>query len=301
MRADVFLAARLDCTRSAVQHDIQEGRVTRNGKPAKANTKVKEGDVFQVQVLPPVDLEARPENIPLDILYEDQDVIVVNKPRGMVVHPAAGNPDGTLVNALLYHCRDLSGINGVIRPGIVHRLDKDTSGVMICAKNDRAHLSLAEQIQKKEAKRTYLAIVRGNIKDDRGHIETQLDRDPRDRKKMAVVPSGGRWAATDYEVLERYGKFTVVRCRLLTGRTHQIRAQMAAAGHPLLGDGKYGNERENRRYGRHGQALYSYKLTFHFTTDAGPLEPLNGRSWQVEEVDFVQEYFPGFSLPRTEG
>lgn len=152
MRADVFLAARLDCTRSAVQHDIQEGRVTRNGKPAKANTKVKEGDVFQVQVLPPVDLEARPENIPLDILYEDQDVIVVNKPRGMVVHPAAGNPDGTLVNALLYHCRDLSGINGVIRPGIVHRLDKDTSGVMICAKNDRAHLSLAEQIQKRKPK-----------------------------------------------------------------------------------------------------------------------------------------------------
>lgn len=260
LRADVFLAARLDCTRSAVQHDIQEGRVTRNGKPAKANTKVKEGDVFQVQVLPPVDLEARPENIPLDILYEDQDVIVVNKPRGMVVHPAAGNPDGTLVNALLYHCRDLSGINGVIRPGIVHRLDKDTSGVMICAKNDRAHLSLAEQIQKKEAKRTYLAIVRGNIKDDRGHIETQLDRDPRDRKKMAVVPSGGRWAATDYEVLERYGKFTVVRCRLLTGRTHQIRVHMTYIGHPLVGDPKYCPQKTC--FSINGQALHSEQMTF---------------------------------------
>lgn len=260
LRTDVFLAARLDCTRSAVQHDIQEGRVTRQGKPAKANTKVKEGDVFQVLVPPPVDLAAKPENIPLDILYEDEDVIVVNKPRGMVVHPAAGNPDGTLVNALLYHCRDLSGINGVIRPGIVHRLDKDTSGVMICAKNDLAHQSLAEQIQKKEAKRTYLAIVRGNVKEDHGHIETQLDRDPRDRKKMAVVPAGGRWAATDYEVLERYGKFTVVRCRLLTGRTHQIRVHMTYIGHPLVGDPKYAPQKTC--FSISGQALHSEQLTF---------------------------------------
>ena len=260
LRADVFLAARLGCTRSNVQHDIQEGLIAREGKPVKANYKVKIGDVFQVTVLPPADLEAKPENIPLDILYEDEDVIVVNKPRGMVVHPAAGNPDGTLVNALLYHCKDLSGINGVIRPGIVHRLDKDTSGVMICAKNDKAHLSLAEQIQKKEAKRTYLAIVRGNIKEDHGHIETQLDRDPRDRKKMAVVPQGGRWAATDYEVLERYGKFTVVRCRLLTGRTHQIRVHMTYIGHPLVGDPKYAPQKTC--FSINGQALHSEQLTF---------------------------------------
>ena len=255
----MFLAARLDCTRSAVQHDIQEGRVTRQGKPAKANTKVKEGDVFQVLVPSPVDLAAKPENIPLDILYEDEDVIVVNKPRGMVVHPAAGNPDGTLVNALLYHCRDLSGINGVIRPGIVHRLDKDTSGVMICAKNDLAHQSLAEQIQKKEAKRTYLAIVRGNVKEDHGHIETQLDRDPRDRKKMAVV-AGGRSAVTHWSVLERFPGYTYVECRLETGRTHQIRVHMAHIGHPILGDTVYGNKRAVP--GLQGQCLHAVGLRF---------------------------------------
>ncbi|WP_432643035.1 RluA family pseudouridine synthase [Acidaminococcus sp.] len=260
IRADVFLAGRLSCTRSNVQHDLEQGLITRSGKSVKANYKVKKGDTFRVKVLPPVSLEARPQDIPLDILYEDEDVIVVNKPRGMVVHPAAGNPDGTLVNALLFHCHDLSGINGVIRPGIVHRLDKDTSGVMICAKNDQAHLSLAEQIQKKEAKRTYLAIVRGNLKEDHGHIETQLDRDPRDRKKMAVVSSGGRWAATDYEVLERYGKFTVVRCKLLTGRTHQIRVHMTYIGHPLVGDPKYAPQKTC--FSINGQALHSETLTF---------------------------------------
>ncbi|MCD2436217.1 RluA family pseudouridine synthase [Acidaminococcus sp. NSJ-142] len=259
-RADVFLAARLDLTRSNVQHDLAEGRVTRQGKAVKANYKVKTGDVFQVLIPPAVTLEAVPQNIPLDILYEDEDVIVINKPRGMVVHPAAGNPDGTLVNALLYHCHDLSGINGVVRPGIVHRLDKDTSGVMIAAKNDLAHLSLSQQIQSKEAKRTYLAIVRGNIKEDQGHIETQLDRDPKDRKKMAVVAQGGRFAATDYQVLERYGKFTVVRCKLLTGRTHQIRVHMTYIGHPLVGDPKYGPQKTC--FSIEGQALHSETLTF---------------------------------------
>lgn len=259
-RADVFLAERLGETRSNVQHSIQKGLVYRGGKPAKANYKVKQGDVFQVVELPPVDVTAKPQNIPLDILYEDGDVIVVNKPRGMVVHPAAGNPDGTLVNALLFHCHDLSGINGVIRPGIVHRLDKDTSGVMICAKNDAAHLSLAKQIQTKEAKRTYIAIVRGNIKEDSGHIETQIARDPHDRKKMAVVPTGGRFAATDFEVLERYGRFTVVRCHLLTGRTHQIRVHMTYIGHPLVGDPKYAPEKTC--FSINGQALHSETLTF---------------------------------------
>ena len=259
-RVDVLLARQLEATRSKVQHDLKEGLVTLAGRPVKANYKVKAGDVFRVIIPPAEELEVLPQDIPLDILYEDQDVIVINKPRGMVVHPAPGNPDGTLVNALLYHCTDLSGINGVIRPGIVHRLDKDTSGVMIAAKNDMAHVSLSEQIQKKEAKRTYLAIVRGNIKEDTGHIETQLDRDPKDRKKMAVVPSGGRWAATDYEVLERYGKFTVVRCKLLTGRTHQIRVHMTYLGHPLVGDPKYGPQKTC--FSIQGQALHSEKLTF---------------------------------------
>ena len=256
-RVDVLLARQLEATRSKVQHDLKEGLVTLAGRPVKANYKVKAGDVFRVIIPPAEELEVLPQDIPLDILYEDQDVIVINKPRGMVVHPAPGNPDGTLVNALLYHCTDLSGINGVIRPGIVHRLDKDTSGVMIAAKNDMAHVSLSEQIQKKEAKRTYLAIVRGNIKEDTGHIETQLDRDPKDRKKMAVVPSGGRWAATDYEVLERYGKFTVVRCKLLTGRTHQIRVHMTYLGHPLVGDPKYGPQKTC--FSIQGQALHSEK------------------------------------------
>ena len=260
-RIDKFLAEQYeDLSRSFLQKLLKSGEVMVNGRPVKASYKAAEGDTISFEVPEAVEPEIVPEDIPLDILYEDHDVILVNKPKGMVVHPAAGNPDGTLVNALLYHCKDLSGINGVIRPGIVHRLDKDTSGVMICAKNDKAHLSLAEQIQKKEAKRTYLAIVRGNIKEDHGHIETQLDRDPRDRKKMAVVPQGGRWAATDYEVLERYGKFTVVRCRLLTGRTHQIRVHMTYIGHPLVGDPKYAPQKTC--FSISGQALHSEQLTF---------------------------------------
>jgi 23S rRNA pseudouridine1911/1915/1917 synthase len=259
-RADHFISERLGLTRSSLQHDMEKGLVTREGKPVKASYKVREGDVFKVVVPPAVLLEARPEDIPLDILYEDEDVIVVNKPRGMVVHPGAGNYTGTLVNALLYHCHDLSGINGVVRPGIVHRLDKDTSGVMIAAKNDMAHLSLSEQIKNKEATRTYLAIVRGNVKDDHGHIETQIDRDPRDRLKMAVVPTGGRLAVTDYQVLERYGRFTVVRCQLQTGRTHQIRVHMAYLGYPLVGDPKY--KPQKTCFSIKGQALHSETLTF---------------------------------------
>jgi 23S rRNA pseudouridine1911/1915/1917 synthase len=260
LRADHFISQQLGLTRSSLQHDMEKGLVTKDGKPVKASYKVKTGDVFTVIVPPAVPLEAVPEPIPIDVLYEDEDVIVVNKPRGMVIHPAAGNYTGTLVNALLYHCRDLSGINGVVRPGIVHRLDKDTSGVMIAAKNDTAHLALSEQIRNKEAKRTYLAIVRGNIRDDQGHIETRIDRDPRDRMKMAVVLSGGRLAITDYTVLERYGRFTVVRCQLQTGRTHQIRVHMAYLGHPLVGDPKYMPEKTC--FSIRGQALHSEKLTF---------------------------------------
>ena len=259
-RADKYLSAVLDISRSSLSHDMENGLVTRGGKPVKASYKVRPGDVFEVVELPAVPLEAKAEAIPLDILYEDEDVIVINKARGMVVHPGAGNYTGTLVNALLYHCHDLSGINGVVRPGIVHRLDKDTSGVMIAAKNDAAHISLCEQIRTKEAKRTYLAIVRGNIKEEKGRIETQIARDVKDRTRMAVVFSGGRDAVTDYEVLERYGKFTVVRCRLQTGRTHQIRVHMMYLGHPLVGDPKY--QPQKTCFSISGQALHSEKLTF---------------------------------------
>ena len=229
-RADVGLALLLDITRSNMQRLLEDGRAVKGAKVLKANYKLRAGDEIVVTLPEPQPLDAQPENIPLDIIYEDEDVIVVNKARGMVVHPAAGNYSGTLVNALLYHCKNLSGINGVIRPGIVHRLDKDTSGIMICAKNDEAHLSLSQQIQAKTARRTYLAVVRGNIKTDSGTIETQIARDKVDRKKMAVVKENGREAITDYEVVERFGKYTLVRCKLRTGRTHQIRVHMEYLG-----------------------------------------------------------------------
>ena len=259
-RADVVLARELELTRSNVQRLLDEGRAVRGAKVIKANYKVKAGDTITVTLPEPQPLDVQPENIPLDIIYEDDDVVVVNKARGMVVHPAAGNYTGTLVNALLYHCKNLSGINGVIRPGIVHRLDKDTSGIMICAKNDAAHLSLSEQIQNKTAQRTYLAIVRGNIKTDSGVIETQIARDKNDRKKMAVVTEGGRNAVTEYEVLERFGKFTIVRCRLRTGRTHQIRVHMEYLGYPLVGDPKYSPMKT--QFAIEGQALHSQTLSF---------------------------------------
>ena len=259
-RADVYFAEILESTRSHIQILLNEGRVSKGNKPIKPNYKIRAGDVFQVVLPRPVPLEAEPENIPLDIIYEDDDVIVLNKPRGMVVHPAPGHYTGTLVNALLFHCKNLSGINGVIRPGIVHRLDKDTSGIMIVAKNDEAHVSLSKQIQDKTAKRTYLCIVRGNVKADKGVIETRMDRDKNDRKRMAVVAEGGREAITEYEVLERFGRFTVVRCRLMTGRTHQIRLHMEYLGYPLVGDSKYSPMKTP--FSIKGQALHSQTLDF---------------------------------------
>ena len=259
-RADVFLAAKLGVSRSNMQNLLEDGRVKRGEKIIKANYKVRAGEMFVVDIPEPEPIEAVPENIPLDIIYEDDDVVVLNKARGMVVHPAPGNYTGTLVNALLYHCSNLSGINSAIRPGIVHRLDKDTSGIMIVAKNDAAHISLSQQIQSKTAVRTYIAVVRGNIKTDSGTIETQIARDKTDRKKMAVVKEGGRDAITDYEVLERFGKYTLVRCKLRTGRTHQIRVHMEYLGYPLVGDPKYSPMKTP--FGIKGQALHSHTLEF---------------------------------------
>ena len=243
----------------------------------------------------PEELNVERENIPLDILYEDDDLLVVNKPKGMVVHPAAGHSSGTLVNAVLYHCRgNLSGINGVLRPGIVHRIDMDTTGALVICKSDFAHQSLAEQLSVHSITRKYRAIVHGNLKEDEGTVRGAIGRHPTDRKKMAINERNGKPAVTHYRVLERFGNYTYIECQLETGRTHQIRAQFAHAGHPLLGDGKYG--KLDKRFDRNYQALYSYKLTFTFTTDAGSLAYLNGKSFQVEKVDFAEQYFPNAKI-----
>ena len=240
-RLDAFLAGKMEKTRSSVQKLIEEENVRLNGAPAAKNARLREGDRVEATEPPPEVLDVKPQNIPLDIVYEDQDLLVVNKPKGMVVHPAAGNPDGTLVNALLFHCGDsLSGINGVIRPGIVHRIDKDTSGLLIVAKNDRAHQSLAEQIAVHSFTRIYNAVVYGIVKEEEGTVSAPIGRHPTDRKRMAVLSSGGREAVTHYRVLERFPGFTLVESRLETGRTHQIRVHMARIGHPVAGDPVYG-------------------------------------------------------------
>ncbi|HIX84934.1 MAG TPA: RluA family pseudouridine synthase [Candidatus Megamonas gallistercoris] len=261
VRLDVFLSAQPDNpSRSNIQKMILEGNVLVNGQIKRSNYKLRPADNIVMTYQPPQEIEAVPENIPLDILYEDSDIIVVNKARGMVVHPAAGVYTGTLVNALLYHCGDeLSGINGKIRPGIVHRLDKDTSGVMVVAKNDFAHNSLAEQIGSKTAVKEYVALVHGNITEEKGIIKANIGRHPVDRKKMAVVTSGGKPATTVFHVLERFKNCTYVKCRLLTGRTHQIRVHMAYIGHPLIGDPKYCNSKN--KFDIQGQALHSLSLT----------------------------------------
>ena len=261
-RLDVLLAKGMnEVSRSNIQRLIASGQVTVNDKVVKTNYKVKAADVITV-IMPEVKpLELMAEDIPLDVVYEDDDIIVINKARGMVVHPATGNYSGTLVNALLKHCDDLSGINGVARPGIVHRLDKDTSGVMIAAKSDRAHLSLAKQIKDHTASRRYLTIVHGNIKEEQGVIKGPIGRHPSDRKRMAVVFANSKEAITNFRILERFGDYTLVECKLLTGRTHQIRVHMAYIGHPVVGDPKYGPERGH--FDIAGQALHSTELTIH--------------------------------------
>ena len=266
-RLDVFLTRkRADFSRSHIQKLIAKGEVVTAGKVRKANYKLALGDEVKITLQEAVPVAIEAENIPLAILYEDEDIIIINKARGMVVHPAAGVNSGTLVNALLYHCDDLSGINGEIRPGIVHRLDRDTSGVMVCAKNDKAHVNLAEQIRTKTAHRVYLAIVNGNIKEEAGIIKGDIGRHPIDRKKMAIVKENGKPAVTHFKVLERFGDYTLVECKLETGRTHQIRVHMASIGHPLVNDPKYGSKKASP-FAIKGQALHSHELTLtHPTT-----------------------------------
>ena len=259
-RTDVFVSGLASVSRSRAVELLENGKVKVNGNSATKKTKLKNGDTVSVEVPDPVVYDVTPENIPLDIVFEDNDILVVNKPKGMVVHPAAGNYSGTLVNALMYHCGDsLSGINGVMRPGIVHRIDKNTSGLLMVAKNDNAHRQLASQIKEHSFKREYEAVVYGNIKEDSGTINLPIARHPVKRKQMAVV-EGGREAITHFEVIERFQGFTHLRLRLLTGRTHQIRVHLSFLGHPVAGDEVYGPKKVITSL--KGQCLHAKKLGF---------------------------------------
>ena len=261
-RLDRYLAGAVeDLTRSAAARLLEEGRIRLNGKPLGKNYRLQGGEVLTVDLPAPEPAEALPQDIPLDIVYEDGDIIVINKPVGLVVHPAPGHPDGTLVNALLHHCAgSLSGVGGALRPGIVHRIDRDTSGLMVAAKNDFAHLSLSAQLQDHSLRRTYEAVVVGNLREDRGTVDAPIGRCPTDRKKMAVTEKNSRSAVTHYEVLRRYRGYTYIRCFLETGRTHQIRVHMAYIGHPLLGDVVYGSKKPWP--GLAGQCLHARQLSF---------------------------------------
>ena len=270
-RVDAWLASQeADWTRSAVQRFLEEGRVTCNGTALAKNYKLTGSETVEVALPEPEPLDVQPQNIPLDIVYEDADVIVLNKPKGLVVHPAPGHPDGTLVNALLYHCGDqLSGIGGAVRPGIVHRIDRDTSGLLIVAKNDFAHQALSAQLQDHTLARVYRCIVVGNLREEDGTVNAPIGRHPTDRKKMAVV-ANGRPAVTHWHVLERFQGFTYVECRLETGRTHQIRVHMAYLGHPILGDTVYGAKKPVP--GLQGQCLHAVGLRFLHPRTGEPVE-----------------------------
>lgn len=272
-----------DLSRNAVQQLIEEENILVNGNICNKKTTVKSGDVIEVYLPEPKLLSVEPENIPLDIVYEDEHLLVVNKPKGMVVHPAAGNYNGTLVNALLFHCGDsLSGINGVIRPGIVHRIDKDTSGLLVVAKNDVAHKGLAEQIKEHSFTRVYNTVVVGNIKDDFGTIDAPIGRHPKDRKKQAVTDKNSRNAVTHFEVLERYNGFTFLKVKLETGRTHQIRVHMAYRGTPVAGDVVYGNPKKT--FGLQGQCLNASTIGF--------IHPITGE--YLEFTTELPDYFKAF-------
>ncbi len=272
-----------DLSRSSAQQLIDDGNILINGKKANKKDTVKIGDLILVSLPEPKELSIDAEDIPLDIVYEDEHLLVVNKPKGMVVHPAAGNYNGTLVNALLFHCGDsLSGINGVIRPGIVHRIDKDTSGLLIVAKTDAAHRGLAEQIKEHSFKRVYRTVVVGNIKDDTGTINAPIGRHPKDRKKQAVTDKNSRNAVTHYEVLERFKGFTYLKVTLETGRTHQIRVHMSYRGNPVAGDIVYGNPKKD--YGLSGQCLHAAEIGF--------IHPITGKYLEFESD--LPEYFKDF-------
>ena len=279
-RIDVYVSMLKDeLSRSQVQKLISEGKVTVNSKPVKSNYRLRKDDVIDIEIPDPEPLEILAEDIKLDILYEDDDIIVINKPQGMVVHPAPGHYGGTVVNALLFHCKgSLSGINGMLRPGIVHRIDMNTSGVIVVSKSDAAHKSLAVQFAEHSISRKYKAIVLGNIKEDTITVDKPIGRNPKDRKKMAVI-SGGRRAVTHFKVLERFGRYTYVEAELETGRTHQIRVHMASIGHPLLGDNVYGSEKQP--YKLTGQVLHAALLGFN--------HPKTGEYMEFESQ--VPEYF----------
>ena len=280
-RLDVAVAALLDVSRAAAQRLIEDGLVTVGGAVIlKSGLKLAVGDTVEAAVLPPVADRAQPQDIPLDIVYEDSEMLVINKPRGLVVHPAAGNLDGTLVNALLYHCRDgLSGINGVMRPGIVHRIDKDTSGLLLVAKTDTAHRSLAAQIEGHSLLRAYVALVHGQMKELSGKIDAPIARHPARRKEMVVI-EGGRRAVTHYRTLAMSDKFSLLKCRLETGRTHQIRVHMAHIGRPVVGDSVYAKKTADLG----GQLLHACKVGF--------IHPTTGE--QMEFISPLPEYFSSY-------
>ena len=282
-RIDKYLSEQLeDMTRSHIQKLIKENMVLVNGMTVKSNFKLSASDQIEVEIPELKEPDILPENIPLDILYEDQDILVVNKPKGMVVHPAPGHYTGTLVNAIMYHCKDnLSGINGVMRPGIVHRIDMDTTGSLLICKNDRAHQALAEQLKEHSITRKYHAIVHGRLKEDEGTIDKPIGRHPIDRKKMSVHCTNGREAVTHYRVLKRFQQFTYIECQLETGRTHQIRVHMSSIGHPILGDQVYGLAK--CPYKLQGQTLHAKVL--------GITHPTTGEYMEFDAP--LPDYFQG--------
>ena len=290
-RLDSLLAAQLtDISRSMIQRLIEEEYVSCNGRTVSKSFRPKEGDELQLTLPDPAPVQVLPQNIPLNILYEDDHLLVVNKPKGMVVHPAPGNPDGTLVNALLYHCRgSLSGIGGELRPGIVHRIDKDTSGLLVVAKDDRTHAGLSEQMAVHSIHRLYQAVVYGSLKED-GFVEAPIGRHKTDRKKMAVTQQNSKYAYTGYRVLEKYIGFTHIECKLKTGRTHQIRVHMASIGHPLAGDEVYGPRAVIKKLG--GQCLHAKTLGF--------VHPISGKYMEFDSP--LPDYFLKFlsSLKKEE-
>lgn len=283
-RLDKYIAGKQDLSRVAVQRLIEEENILINGKPTKPSYIVQVGDEVTIQMPEIKETDLTPQDLPLDIIYEDNDIIVVNKAKGMVVHPAVGNPDGTLVNAVMAHCKDnLSGIGGELRPGIVHRLDKDTSGLLIIAKNDKAHLAMSEQIKNRQVKKTYLALVRGNVPESEATIKMPIGRSTKDRKKMAVTPKG-KEAITHFKVIERFQKYTYLEIRIETGRTHQIRVHMAEIGHPVVGDMVYSNGKNE--FNLEGQMLHAHRLEFK--------HPITGKAMCLEAP--LPKYFASILL-----